>query len=69
MNPKIYTSISILGAACAAAGQVGAANFAWSVSNPLLVAHNWRAGQKEQATMFSIFAVLAILGVLREVIF
>jgi hypothetical protein len=66
-NVKVFTGASILGATFVSLGLSFPANLIWAISNPCLVWHNYRAGQKEQAFMFSIFACLAIFGVVREV--
>lgn len=64
---QICTAAAILGATFVSLGMSGPANLVWSISNPALVWHNYQAGQKEQAIMFSVFSFLAIFGVLREV--
>jgi hypothetical protein len=64
---KVFTGAGVLGATFVSLGFSFPANLIWSISNPCLVWHNYRAGQKEQAFMFSIFACLAIFGVVREV--
>jgi hypothetical protein len=66
-NVKVFTGASILGATFVSLGFSFPANLVWSISNPFLVWHNYREGQNEQALMFSVFACLAIFGVVREV--
>jgi hypothetical protein len=68
MIARTCTAISILGAACVSLGAHGAANAIWSISNIGLVWHNYRTGEISQAAMFTVFWILAVLGVVREVV-
>lgn len=67
MIAQTCTAISILGAACVSVGASGTANAVWSISNIGLVWHNYRTGEISQAAMFTVFWILAVLGVLKEV--
>lgn len=64
----VATHLSVVGAGFVAAGQTWPANLIWSVSNPLLAWHNYRAGDVHQARMFCVFGALALIGLIREVI-
>lgn len=60
---QILTGASIFGAFLVSLGISTGANLVWSISNPLLVLHNLKAGQTDQARMFGVFSILAFLGV------
>jgi len=62
---NIAAGLGIVGAGFVSLGWPTPANIIWSVSNLILVHHNYRIGQKAQAKMFSIFAALAIGGIIR----
>lgn len=64
---RLYTGLSVLGALCVSLGFSTGANAVWCISNPALVIHNWKAGEIYQARMFSVFSLLAIAGIFREV--
>ena len=68
MITKICTTASILGAVCVSVGASGAANAVWSISNIGLVWHNHRTGERAQAAMFTVFWILAVLGVFKEAV-
>lgn len=65
---KVFTGFSILGAFFVALGLPLQANLVWCVSNPGLIYHNYKTGQKEQAIMFSVFASFAFFGVVYNAI-
>lgn len=62
------TYVSILGAGSVAMGHTFPANLLWSVSNPILALHNYRAGQVKQAQMFGIFGFIAVSGVIVDIV-
>ena len=68
MSSFVPSALSLIGATFVAAGYALPANVVWCISNPLLIWHNYKAGDLHQARMFAAFAVLAILGVIREVV-
>jgi hypothetical protein len=68
MIPIICTGASVLGAVCVTAGHAGGANAVWSISNIGLIWHNVRKGEFYQALMFGVFWILAVIGVVREVL-
>lgn len=57
------TYLSIMGATAVAFGYPTIANVLWAIANPILVWHNYKRGEIEQARMFCIFTVLAFVGV------
>lgn len=63
MNLDDLTYVSIIGAGSVALGYTLPANLLWSLSNPILMLHNYRAGQMKQAQMFGVFGIIAIGGV------
>lgn len=60
---KIGVCSGILGAFLVALGLPLHANCVWLIGNPLLVYHNHKNHQKEQAFMFFIYTCIAIFGV------
>lgn len=63
------TNFGIIGAVFVSFGHVTPANLIWSISNLCLLYHNYRIGQKAQAKMFLIYALLGINGVFRHFLF
>lgn len=65
---KICVLCSIVGSIGVTLGNTFVANLIWSISNPIMVIHNHNCKQKEQAILFSIFTLLAWVGLLRELL-
>jgi len=65
---KGLTALSLMGAILVSMGNPLCANLAWSISNPLLAVHNYTLRQKEQALLFSAFAVIAWFGVIFHIL-
>lgn len=64
---SLITLFSVIGALSVALQHAGPANLLWSISNPVLVWHNFRIGELSQAAMFSVFAVMAVYGAVQYV--
>lgn len=41
-----------------------AANLVWLATNPCLVIHNARVGEKKQAVLWGIYSLIALVGVI-----
>ena len=63
---KYIPYVNIVGAMFVSLDQPVLANVLWSVTNPLLTYINYKAGSLEQARMFGVFFVIAVLGLVRE---
>lgn len=64
LKPVILPSLA--GALFVAAGDVHTANIIWSAANPLLILHNYKAGDYSQAFLFFIFWLIALSGILLQ---
>lgn len=64
MIPKIGVVMGILGAGLVAAGEPLLANIIWLIGNPLLMYHNYKNDEAEQSVMFTIYFIIAIIGVI-----
>lgn len=62
---KLSVIGSVVGALFVAFNFAFIANVIWAITNPLLVFYNYKIGEKHQADMFAVFALIAIYGVLR----
>ena len=65
---KYIPYVNIIGAMFVSLGNPVLANILWSVTNPLLTYSNYKAGSFEQARMFGVFFVIAVLGLVREMV-
>ena len=63
---KAIILLSIIGALMVSLNFPLMANMIWSFTNPVLAYHNNAIGQKEQALLFSIFAMIALFGVINQ---
>lgn len=59
----IATWIGILGALCVMLNNAYAASGLWCISNPILAHHNFSIGEVEQARLFTVFFLMALLGI------
>ena len=64
---SLITLFSVIGALSVALQHAGPANLLWSISNPILVYHNYSIGEVDQAAMFSVFAVMAVYGAVKYI--
>lgn len=64
MISSIGTLTAVIGALLVMLGNSTAANTIWMVSNPLLIYHNYSAGDIHQTMMFSFFFLAAFAGVI-----
>ena len=65
---KYIPYVNIIGAMFVSLNQPMLANLLWSVTNPLLTYSNYKAGSLEQARMFGVFFIIALLGLVREMV-
>lgn len=63
MLPKIGTYLGIVGAFLVALGKPLEANIIWSISNPILVYHNWKIKEFNQSKMFLVFTLISAFGI------
>lgn len=59
----IATTLGILGCIFVSYNQPIIANLLWIVGNPLMLYHNLKAGETEQARMWVVYTVIAAFGV------
>jgi hypothetical protein len=67
LNTYLLTTVitaNIIGVLMVSLGRPLYANLIWVITNPLLVYHNLCIGQRGQATMFTIYMILAVFGVI-----
>ena len=65
---KYIPYVNIIGAVFVSLNEPVLANCVWAITNPLLTYSNYKAGSFEQARMFGIFFVIALLGLVRELV-
>lgn len=61
---RIGTAVALIGSAYVSSGDSLMANMMWVVGDPILATYNYKKKEYEQATLFFIFFVLALRGVL-----
>jgi hypothetical protein len=62
---NIDTSLSILGSLFVAFGNSFTANCLWSIGNLFLIRRNWEK-DFSQATLFLVFEVIAVVGIINH---
>lgn len=65
---KYIPYVNMVGAVFVSTGSPALANCVWVITNPLLTYSNYKAGSFEQARMFGVFFVIAVLGLVRELV-
>jgi len=71
VNMKMFSNIylklgiagSLMGCVSVSAGQPLLANILWLLFNPLMIIHNYRAKEKAQMWLWTIYVLIALYGV------